>query len=607
MAKLLKLRRGTTTQHGSFTGAEGEVTIDTTKDTAVIHDGSTQGGTPLAKENMDNVSSANIAARIGANAIDGSKISDGTITNAEVNASAAIAGTKIAPYFGSQDISTTGHLDFPDDSSIKLGDSDEFVIKHTAAGVSEISSSADVTVSSNLNVTGNIAATGSITAVGASDVDGSITCDDIIAAGGLLHENDTNTLVHFTANDEISLKTDGNTRIKAHNAGGDVTGNLGITGNITVGGTVDGRDVAQDGGKLDELYGGSNTLKNTVNIANGVTAATQSAGNNSTKVATTAYVETAIANLVDSSPGALNTLNELAAAIGDDANFSTTITNSIASNTTLANTKLPKSGGQMTGNITFSGSQTVDGRDLSADGAKLDNIESGATADQTASEVSYLLRGQIIGASTSGTGDIYNDDWYRNNNSGEGMYNQATTQHWYSDDDDYWNVAGGGSANGIRFRDDHNGTIRGYVYANNSNEIGFLNSGGSWSLKCDNSGNVTATGNVTAYSDARLKTDVNTINDALSICGKLRGVSYKWIKDGKASIGVIAQEVEEVLPEVVLTQQVLDPTGEKEVKSVDYGKIVGVLINAINELNTKLETQESYFLAELEKHKSGGH
>ena len=623
MAKLLKLRRGTTTQHGSFTGAEGEVTIDTTKDTAVIHDGSTQGGTPLAKENMDNVSSANIAARIGANAIDGSKISDGTITNAEVNASAAIAGTKIAPYFGSQDISTTGHLDFPDDSSIKLGDSDEFVIKHTAAGVSEISSSADVTVSSNLNCSAGIDVTsGNLTLPDSSEIRLGNSSDFVIEHDGHSRIKDTGDgallletnggsiqLNKDTSENMIVATVDGKVEL-FHNGTGKIetqASGIGVAGNIAVTGTVDGRDVAQDGGKLDELYGGSNTLKNTVNIANGVTAATQSAGNNSTKVATTAYVETAIANLVDSSPGALNTLNELAAAIGDDANFSTTITNSIASNTTLANTKLPKSGGQMTGNITFSGSQTVDGRDLSADGAKLDNIESGATADQTASEVSYLLRGQIIGASTSGTGDIYNDDWYRNNNSGEGMYNQATTQHWYSDDDDYWNVAGGGSANGIRFRDDHNGTIRGYVYANNSNEIGFLNSGGSWSLKCDNSGNVTATGNVTAYSDARLKTDVNTINDALSICGKLRGVSYKWIKDGKASIGVIAQEVEEVLPEVVLTQQVLDPTGEKEVKSVDYGKIVGVLINAINELNTKLETQESYFLAELEKHKSGGH
>ena len=55
MAKLLKLRRGTTSEHNSFTGAEGEVTVDTTKDTLVVHDGSTQGGVALAKES-DNLS-----------------------------------------------------------------------------------------------------------------------------------------------------------------------------------------------------------------------------------------------------------------------------------------------------------------------------------------------------------------------------------------------------------------------------------------------------------------------------------------------------------------------------------------------------------------------
>ena len=54
MAKLLKLRRGTTSQHSSFTGAEGEVTVDTTKDTIVVHDGSTAGGIPLAKESTVN-------------------------------------------------------------------------------------------------------------------------------------------------------------------------------------------------------------------------------------------------------------------------------------------------------------------------------------------------------------------------------------------------------------------------------------------------------------------------------------------------------------------------------------------------------------------------
>ena len=53
---------------------------------------------------------------------------------------------------------------------------------------------------------------------------------------------------------------------------------------------------------------------------------------------------------------------------------------------------LAKSGGAMTGNITMSGSQTVDGRDLSADGTKLDGIESSATADQTAAERSTRPR-----------------------------------------------------------------------------------------------------------------------------------------------------------------------------------------------------------------------
>jgi len=60
------------------------------------------------------------------------------------------------------------------------------------------------------------------------------------------------------------------------------------------------------------------------------TAPTATAGDNSTKVATTAYVDSAVTALVDSAPGALDTLNELAAALGDDANFSTTVTNSLA-------------------------------------------------------------------------------------------------------------------------------------------------------------------------------------------------------------------------------------------------------------------------------------
>ena len=151
-----------------------------------------------------------------------------------------------------------------------------------------------------------------------------------------------------------------------------------VTGNISVSGTVDGVDLAAFYTAVSGLSTGSGVL------ASGVTTGTLAQSNNNTFVASTAFVHQAIANLVDSAPSALNTLNELAAALGDDANFSTTVTNSIG-------TKMPLAGGQFTGNVTFSGSQTVDGRDLSVDGAKLDGIESGATADQTAAEIRTLV------------------------------------------------------------------------------------------------------------------------------------------------------------------------------------------------------------------------
>ena len=74
------------------------------------------------------------------------------------------------------------------------------------------------------------------------------------------------------------------------------------------------------------------------------TAPTATAGTNTTQIATTAFVKTAVDNVVAAAPGALDTLNELAAALGNDASFSTTVTNSLA-------TKLPLAGGTMSGAI----------------------------------------------------------------------------------------------------------------------------------------------------------------------------------------------------------------------------------------------------------------
>lgn len=96
---------------------------------------------------------------------------------------------------------------------------------------------------------------------------------------------------------------------------------------------------------------------------------------------------------------------------------------------------------------------------------------------------SSYLNQAVLTTSTPTFADVYTNGWFRNNSSGNGLYNQATTQHFYSDDDNYWNIAGGTEANGLRFRDEHAGTIRGYVYANNSNEIGFLDNSANWTLR----------------------------------------------------------------------------------------------------------------------------
>jgi len=114
---------------------------------------------------------------------------------------------------------------------------------------------------------------------------------------------------------------------------------------------------------------------------------------------------------------------------------------------------------------------------------------------------------------------------------------------------------------------------------------------GGWSdglntfrMTLDTVGNAVFRNNVTAYSDARLKTNVETITNALDTVSKMRGVTYERIDSGTKGVGVIAQEMKEVLPEVVM-----DASSDDEFMSVSYGNIVGVLIEAIKELKAEIE------------------
>jgi hypothetical protein len=104
--------------------------------------------------------------------------------------------------------------------------------------------------------------------------------------------------------------------------------------------------------------------------------------------------------------------------------------------------------------------------------------------------------------------------------------------------------------------------------------------GGYDNLSMDVGGNVTVSGNVTAYSDARLKDNVKTLDG--SKVYEMRGVSFT--KDGELGSGVIAQELEQVAPELVMTND-----DEMQTKSVAYGNVVGYLIEAIKELKQEIE------------------
>jgi len=103
-------------------------------------------------------------------------------------------------------------------------------------------------------------------------------------------------------------------------------------------------------------------------------------------------------------------------------------------------------------------------------------------------------------------------------------------------------------------------------------------------------GDVLATGNVTALqftstSDRNQKKNITPIKDAINIVNQLEGVRFNWVESNKPSIGVIAQDIERILPEVVETNQ-------NGTKSVLYGNIIGVLIEAIKEQQIQIQELE---------------
>ena len=240
---------------------------------------------------------------------------------------------------------------------------------------------------------------------------------------------------------------------------------------------------------------------------------------------TDARVQAKIDAVVGAAPNTLDTLEEIADALGDDENFSTTMKNSLAG-------KLAIAGGTMTGTLVL-------------DGAPTSNLHAATKA-------------YVDSAVTGGTGTLTTD------NISEGSTNLYFTNA-RADARIPSNISSFTNDSGYVTSD----TNTTYTAGN-----GLSLSGTEFLMSGSYTGSFTATGDITAYSDQRLKRNIETINKPIDIVNSLRGVTYE--KDGRDSVGVIAQETEIALPQVVHTD-------DEGMKSVAYGNISGVLIEAIKE------------------------
>lgn len=125
-----------------------------------------------------------------------------------------------------------------------------------------------------------------------------------------------------------------------------------------------------------------------------------------------------------------------------------------------------------------------------------------------------------------------------------------------------------------------------YIYGNTT-DYGIYSGQGTLQFNVAN-GDLTVSGNLTAYSDRRVKDEISTIQNALSKVTSMRGVNYRRIDNGERNIGVIAQEVQSIVPEVVHSVgDEDDPT-----LTVSYGNFAGLFIEAIKELEARLTAVE---------------
>ena len=277
----------------------------------------------------------------------------------------------------------------------------------------------------------------------------------------------------------------------------------------------------------------------------------------------------------------------------------------LTSTTTTANAALPKAGGTMTGNIVMSGTETVDGVDISARDAVL------TTTTNTANTANTTASAALPKAGGTMSGNIVFDSGQPKGNSGL-VPAAGTSGHFLAHNGAFAQVAYSNLSGTPTVPTNNNQLTNGAGYVTSSGVTsvatgngctgGTITSTGTISMSGSYSGSFSASSNITAYSsDERLKDFKGKIDNALDKVDELNGYYFEWndiakgLDGGKSfkegmEVGVSAQEIEKVLPEVVTEAPIVKIENlDVDYKTVYYDKIVPLLIEAIKELRAEVK------------------
>jgi hypothetical protein len=269
----------------------------------------------------------------------------------------------------------------------------------------------------------------------------------------------------------------------------------------------------------------------------------------------------------------------------------------------------------VTGNIAVTG--TVDGRDIASDGSKLDGIATNAN-NYSLPEATSTVRGGIELFSDTDQSVAANavsataDRTYglQLNAAGQAVVNVP----WVDTDTNTTYSAGGGlTLSGTTFSVQNDLRGEAWIIGRDSNDYISVDAtqidfalDGVIDMRLYNNGDLHVEGNVIGYStsisDQKFKEEVVTIDSALDKVKALRGVEYTWNEGGRSragqrDLGFIAQEVEQVIPEIVreisvdgtLCSDCNDQHPSETFKTVDYTRVVAVLVEAVKEQQTQID------------------